>query len=203
MVKANYPDWVMKYKSKGIYVNKVGDKYYLYRAHCVYDKNTKKNVRISDGYIGRVTEEDGFIPAKDKVSGPVYVFEFGLFFFISFLLKDVYKSFRSHKKRDSILSLAVMIYLDDFDYDSSALFHIYRHCHTSHFNDDSVKSEALRVSHMISHFISTRIDADDWNYLKIHLPSIHLVKINDKLYLSSFSDDLKKILDKYNVEVQI
>lgn len=42
MPKSNYPDWVMKYKSKGVYVNKVGDKYYLYRAHCVYDKKTKK-----------------------------------------------------------------------------------------------------------------------------------------------------------------
>lgn len=42
MASANYPDWVMKYKSKGVYVNKVGNTYYLYRAHCVYDKTTKK-----------------------------------------------------------------------------------------------------------------------------------------------------------------
>jgi len=59
----------MKYKSKGVYVNKVGDKYYLYLAHYVYDKKTKKNVRVSDGYLGCVTEKDDFIPAKDKVSG--------------------------------------------------------------------------------------------------------------------------------------
>lgn len=30
MPKSNYPDWVMKYKSKGVYVNKVGDKYWYY-----------------------------------------------------------------------------------------------------------------------------------------------------------------------------
>jgi len=72
----------MKYKSKGVDVNKVGNNY-LYRAHCVYDKKTKKNVRVSDGYIGRVTKKDGFTPAKDKVSGLVLVFEFGIYFSLS------------------------------------------------------------------------------------------------------------------------
>lgn len=47
-----------------------------------------KNKRISDEYIGRGTEDDGFIPVKDKVSGPVDVldhmacFIFCIFFFV-------------------------------------------------------------------------------------------------------------------------
>ena len=38
--QADYPDWVMKYKEKGTYINKVGDKYYLYAAHSERVKGT-------------------------------------------------------------------------------------------------------------------------------------------------------------------
>ena len=30
---ADYPDWVLAHKKKGTYVNRVGDRYYLYAAH--------------------------------------------------------------------------------------------------------------------------------------------------------------------------
>ena len=203
MSQSKYPDWVMKYKSKGVYVNKVGDKYYLYRAHCVYDKKTKKNVRVSDGYIGRVTEEDGFIPVKDKVTGPVDVYEFGLYYFVSCLLKDVYKSLKNNIQRDSILSLAILSFLGDDDYDRTALFFIYKNTDAHHFNDDNVIKEAKRVSNMLRYFIDTRVKHDDWDYLKKHLPTIHLTKINDKYYISSFDDELKEKMKKYDVEVKI
>ncbi len=166
-------------------------------------KKTKKNVRISDGYIGRVTEKDGFIPSKDKVSGPVQVFEFGIYFFLSKLLGDVYKSFKNNIKRDSIMSLAIMYYLNDSIYEHTGLFYIYKKTNTSHFNDEIIKNEALRVSHMLDYFITTRIDDNDWKYFVNHLPSIHLVKINNQYYLSSFNDELKTMLNKYNMEVKI
>ncbi len=73
---ANYPDWVMKHKKKGTYINRSNDKYYLYAAHSERIKGTKKVKRISDGYLGRITEEDGLIPPKDNVSGNVEVFEY-------------------------------------------------------------------------------------------------------------------------------
>lgn len=202
MSKANYPDWVMKYKSKGVYVNKVGDKYYLYRAHCVYDKKTGKNVRVSDGYIGRVTEDDGFIPVKDKVTGDIFVYEFGLYYFISLLLKDVYASFVKNKKKDSIMSLGIMKYLGCSNYFNTALFRIYKKTDIGCFDDDEVVSEASRVSSMIDHFITTRITHDDWQYLLETLPTIHLVAVNNKYYISSFSDELKEILNKYHMEVK-
>ena len=75
---ANYPDWVMKHKKKGTYINKVGDKYYLYAAHSERVPGTNKVRRVSDGYLGRITEADGFIPAKRKLSEQVFVYEYGL-----------------------------------------------------------------------------------------------------------------------------
>lgn len=202
MASANYPDWVMKYKSKGVYVNKVGNTYYLYRAHCVYDKTTKKNKRVSDGYIGRVTEEDGFIPVKDKVQGDIYVYEYGLYFFLSALLKDVYKSLKANKKKDTVMALAIMKYLDYFEYFTTGLFNIYKNVNIELFNDKDVNKEAERISNMLSHFISTRVKDNDWQYLLNALPSIHLVQVNEKYYISSYSNELKQALNKYNMEMK-
>lgn len=202
MASANYPDWVMKYKSKGVYVNKVGNTYYLYRAHCVYDKTTKKNKRVSDGYIGRVTEEDGFIPVKDKVQGDIYVYEYGLYFFLSALLKDVYKSLKANKKKDTVMALAIMKYLDYYEYFTTSLFNIYKNVNIELFNDKDVNKEAERISNMLSHFISTRVKDNDWQYLLNALPSIHLVQVNEKYYISSYSNELKQALNKYNMEMK-
>jgi hypothetical protein len=74
----DYPDWVLKHKKKGTYVNVVKGKYYLYAAHSERIKGTNKVRRVSDGYLGRITEEEGFIPGKSKSTGDVYAFEFGL-----------------------------------------------------------------------------------------------------------------------------
>lgn len=63
----NYPDWVMAHKKKGTYVNKVGNKYYLYAAHSERIKGTDKVRRVCDGYLGRITKEDGFIPANNRL----------------------------------------------------------------------------------------------------------------------------------------
>jgi len=49
-----YPDWVMKHKEKGTYINKVGDKYYLYKVHSERIKGTGKVRRVSDGYLGNI-----------------------------------------------------------------------------------------------------------------------------------------------------
>ena len=66
---ANYPDWVMKYKKPGLYVNKSGDKYRLYKGHCEYRNG--KPVRVVDEYLGTITEADGLIPSKGNVKHEV------------------------------------------------------------------------------------------------------------------------------------
>ena len=50
---ADYPDWVLKHKKPGTYINVVKGKYYLYAAHSERIKGTDKVRRVSDGYLGR------------------------------------------------------------------------------------------------------------------------------------------------------
>lgn len=91
---ADYPDWVMKHKTKGTYVNCVKGRYYLYAAHSERVPGSKKVRRVSDGYIGRITEEDGLIRARDKVAGGIAVFERGLCMALHSLCSDVAKGLR-------------------------------------------------------------------------------------------------------------
>ena len=63
---ASYPDWVQKHIQKGQYVNKVNGNYYLYSAHSERREGISHPVRVCDGYIGRITQEDGLIPSKKR-----------------------------------------------------------------------------------------------------------------------------------------
>lgn len=64
-----YPDWVLKHKKKGTYINKVGNNFYLYAAHSEHIPGTaNKARRVCDGYLGKITEKDGFVPKKEKPS---------------------------------------------------------------------------------------------------------------------------------------
>ncbi len=111
---AIYPDWVMKYKKKGTYINKVGDKYYLYAAHSERIKCTDKVRRVSDGYLGRITEDNGLIPPKDKVASPVITYEFGFSFAIcsctAQILHGLRKSFSNYGDLVYVCSVLSYIY---------------------------------------------------------------------------------------------
>jgi len=44
---ADYPGWIMKFKEKGTFINKVGDKYYLYAAYSqVFPQNWMRIILI-------------------------------------------------------------------------------------------------------------------------------------------------------------
>ncbi len=91
---ADYPEWVLAHKKKGTYINRVGDKYYLYAAHSERVPGTNKVKRVHDGYIGRITERDGLIPTRDKARGTVIVYEYGLCVTLLSLCDRVHKGLR-------------------------------------------------------------------------------------------------------------
>ena len=65
MRKNELPAWAEKYKEKGKTIKVRKGKYYLYQSKCVYDKNKKNKNKTINTYLGTITEERGFIPAKN------------------------------------------------------------------------------------------------------------------------------------------
>lgn len=200
---ANYPDFVLKYKEKGVYVNKVGDNYYLYKAHC--ERINGKNVRISDGYIGKVTEKDGLIPSKGLISSNIMVYEYGFYYFIYLLTINIYKGQKKLNKKyaDSIMLFAFTEYFNipfvNLENISLSLF--YSKYSFDHLNVEIVKNEIQRVIKMID----STINNIDHNYetLRNVLSTLYLIKINKRFYLSNYNEQVNEIFNKYNYEVKI
>lgn len=74
--KSNHPEWALKHKRAGAELKLINGKYYLYGVKSVYDKTLKRSKKVSLGILGRVTEQDGFIPSEKKLlkekSGKTY-----------------------------------------------------------------------------------------------------------------------------------
>jgi len=204
-MRAIYPDWVMKHKKKGTYINKVGDRYYLYAAHSERIKGTQKVRRVSDGYIGRITEKDGLIPAKDKIKGTPYAFEIGLSFTIISICENIHnglkKSYRKHA--DMIYACAILLYIYE-TYSEELLKHSYLHLH---FTDvvipetltQTQKTGIERGQRMIKEQLLLTFK-EDLPQITTFFPEIRLLMINSKYYLSPLSSTATALSNKYEIE---
>jgi hypothetical protein len=103
----------MLHKKKGTYVNRVGDTYYLYAAHSERVKGTNKVRRVSDGYLGRITQRDGFIPAKRKLSSEVRVYEYGLSWVIVTSCRKIRSGLRREfrENADTVFATGMLLFM--------------------------------------------------------------------------------------------
>ncbi|MGC9192350.1 MAG: hypothetical protein ACP5FQ_00360, partial [Thermoplasmata archaeon] len=62
-----YPDWVLKFKTKGSQIRVKNNNYYLYKVHSVWNKEKKRAQLITDKYIGKITPEGIIGPKYEKV----------------------------------------------------------------------------------------------------------------------------------------
>jgi hypothetical protein len=71
------PDWVLRYKTKGIYVKKTKTGYALYRGHSERVAGKSYPVFRCDEYLGIVTQEDGLVSPRPPVRAGIKVLRFG------------------------------------------------------------------------------------------------------------------------------
>jgi hypothetical protein len=179
---AEYPDWVVKHKKKGTYVNRVGDTYYLYAAHSERIKGTDKVRRVSDGYLGRITEKDGFIPAKRKLSSEVYVHEYGLSWTIVMSCGKIRSGLRREFKTnaDAVFSAGALLFMHDTTspnlFEASGLPLLLPGSDDAQHLTDKQRTGAERVCRMISATLKERFGAEYEDAL-ILLPLVRVVRM--------------------------
>lgn len=204
---ANYPDWVMAHKKKGTYINFANGKYYLYAAHSERVPGTKKVRRVSDGYIGRITQEAGLIPARDKVTGEVYVYEYGLCMTILDTCNTVASSFRREFRGAA-----------DFVLVSSILWEASGKCDSDTFKGSylSVKYPAVKIGKVPTDKQKTGIERgrrmiSDMMYRRFgeylpeareRLSKIYMVKVNDQFYRSMTPDGTTEWLKIHEIKLE-
>lgn len=202
---ANYPEWVMKYKEKGTYVNYVKGKYYLYAAHSERVPGTSKVKRICDAYLGRITEKDGLIPPKDKVESTVNVFEYGLSTLILSVCRNIHNGLRKTfvKNGDFVMAAAILSFI--FGKYNDRLF---RYSYLSirfpilDFKTPPTEAQLSGIDRGFRMIRDTmlRTFGDDLQDIIIHFGHLYRVNINGKLYPSEESNEVQILKQKYRIE---
>lgn len=118
--KMAHPDWALKHKIKGTELRNIKGKFYLYRITSKYDKERKVTRKITLEMLGRITEQEGFIPKGQKVNKPtktlppVSVKEYGATKFLQSLGHDIFcelaETFPEHWRQLAILAMHRLIY---------------------------------------------------------------------------------------------
>lgn len=144
-----YPPWVMKYKKKGLYVNKVNESTYrLYRGHSERVAGTNKVKRIVDEYIGTITESEGLKIRPAKVKGEVRVLHYGGYALLSWYCRRHIGGLFSQKEKIPIAVVAMLLLLygkaDELSYQGDWICTI--HPNIEFPLTDSDQREAERVS---------------------------------------------------------
>lgn len=202
---ANYPDWVLAHKKKGTYINKVGDKYYLYAAHSERIKGSGKVKRVCDGYLGRITKEEGFIPSKNKPKDIPEVFEIGLSYTVVSASKQIHLGLcRSFPKYgDVVYACSVLSYIYD-EYSRELFEHSYLSLLFSDipFPDRFTTSQLTgieRGKRMLAEQMRKQF-GEDIERIRALFADIRLLQIGSQYYLSGLTEAVTLLSEKYTID---
>lgn len=202
---ADYPEWVLAYKKKGTYINRFGDKYYLYAAHSERVPGTSKVKRVHDGYIGRITERDGLIPARDKVQGAVIVYEYGLCMTLFSLCDGIHKGlcreFRGGADWILVAGLLTVAYGDysQDTYQWSFLSVRFPGLDMNKALTDKQRFGLTRCERMVTEVSRTRF-GEEAPEVKARLTRICRVSVNGQLYAPTLSETVKEWLNHKRID---
>ena len=204
--KADYPEWVMEHKKKGTYINKIGDKYYLYAAHSERVPGTNKIRRVCDGYLGRITEKDGLIPPKDKLrDSKINSLEFGLSYIVALSTENIHTGLRRN-----------FVKYGDLVYVSSILAYIFGTCSHSLFENswlslrfpELVFPESFTDAQLAGIDRGTRMITDtmyrrfgnDLADIRTFSSLVSLIRVDGRLYCPLLPQELQILSDKYSID---
>ncbi len=202
---ADYPDWVTKHKKKGTYINVVKGKYYLYAAHSERVKGTDKVKRVCDGYLGRITEEEGLIPPKDKVSEPPVVLEYGLSTTILVVCDKIHKGMRRSftKAGDLVMAASILSFLYG-TYDSVLFKQSYLSRRFPDLDFDVVFTKpqefGIQRGHLMIQDTMKSHFGEDLSTVMFLFPLVYMVSINGRIYRSAEPEATRALRLKYNLK---
>lgn len=203
--RAEYPEWVAKHLTKGVYVNKVGDKYYLYKARTEKIPGTSQSRRINDGYLGRVSEKEGFVPAKKKdyvATTLDYAVPFAVDSCCQMIregLRRTYKTNGSVVYVCSVLSFLYGVFAPEL-YEGSWLSLQYPGLHVPRTPTDTLLKAIDRGTRMIQDSV-LKAYGDDWQLIRATFAPVVLICIDGRIFLPSLSAPCTALADKYHLNL--
>jgi len=62
--KVLHPEWALAHKRKGTELRLLNGKYYLYQVTSKWNSEKKRSVKITEKFLGRITESEGFVESE-------------------------------------------------------------------------------------------------------------------------------------------
>jgi hypothetical protein len=204
---ADYPVWVTKHKRKGTYVNKVRDTYYLYAAHSERVPGTNKVRRISDGYLGRITEKDGFIPAKRKLYSEVRVHEYGLSWVIVSSCGKIRSGLRREFKAnaDAVFAAGTLLFMHGAVrpelFEASGLPLLLSGLSGAERLTDKQRTGAERTSRMIADTLK-RCFSIDYEDALLLLPLVRIVRMSGDSRMTEMPASVAGFCERHSLDIK-
>lgn len=96
-----HPEWALKHKKPGTELRLMKGRYYLYEVSSKWNKEKKRAQKITGKILGRITEDNGFVPSGNRTHPILQLKELsakssGIGPFVEFLFGDVLPALKKH-----------------------------------------------------------------------------------------------------------
>ena len=197
------PDWIQQFKEPHTEIKKIKNGFYKYQVAYVYNKDKKKTEKKTIRLLGKITEQEGFIPsAKDELRRkreelpPVDIKTFGVFNLFSELLNKECASLKEFFKEEAaeiMLSFSMMRWAYQTPIKRASYYHCHDFC-SEYWSKISMSDRIISLN--LSYFGENREKAVEWmktllNELSdkernfVLLDSTHALNASDNLAASA------------------
>jgi len=202
----DYPEWVLKYKTKGIYIKKTKNGYSLYRGHSERVDGKKYPVLRCDEYLGIVTEEDGLIPSRPPVKKGVAVKTYGIEYIAERCCSVLREPLKRRGLDDALLYAHALLSLGREDNGSLYSMSILS---CWHGGDDYLRQLSLEEEETIKRLkrqMKSKLEKvfeEDTEEAVSLLAGVYAVFVNERWVLSDIPERLGEILRMHNQEIRL
>lgn len=196
-----YPDWVEKYRGKGRTIRKTKNGYALYECTSVYVKglNYPKSVQK---YLGRITENDGFIPKQIPHSNNFI--EFGLsHFIISNFKRELLRCTYDNSLDYVVLGIIHFIFDDVNEEFIRSSYITYKDLnHYLSFSNSNISIRRIKtISSRIKKILKDVIPDDNGRNTLVKLLFLSVIDQNDQPESFSPSPVVSNIIERYGLKL--
>lgn len=203
---ADYPEWLLKFKTKGVYAKKVKAGYALYRGHSERVEGKKYPVFRCDEYLGIVTEEKGLIPPMPPVRPVVEVLRLGLYAVSRPLCEPLLRNLRRRKMAADLLFAHALLRVECQDtldgYKGSWLSRVFPDINIERRLGTNEASIAERMSKQIRAKIRSKY-GEEADRLMAQASNVYAVHVNGQWVVSQLPSELENALGEKGVKIEI
>ena len=202
---SDYPDWVKKYKTKGLYVVKrANGSYSLYKGHSERVEGKNYPVLKCDEYIGTITEENGLIPYNPTIKGIVKVYEYGLWALYDKVCGILRSVANHHNMDEEVLFRRAFLKVteneDNLGYERQWIS-------VQDKSIASLRELTIKESEVVKRLaiqLNSKLNdtlKEDASLIINLCKSLYVVHVNGKYVLSEMPKDLDSYLEKYGITI--